>query len=183
MKTSFVSHALALALLLSASCTERRPEANDVHRTLDINELVSLRTEGLALAEIAASTSSDAQVRQAIGQIRAYYQDTHPAFLEICRGQLIVLEQRDFDMIWMNAQGQVLAPGQCAEEIFLSLYVANTAKKIAVYERVLREPQAQGLYLFALQALPGLYSQQEEILGILRNKTYTGDTVTATLAK
>ncbi len=182
MKTNLAPSALVVALLIVASCTEPSPPASDTHAVLAINELVALRTEGLTLAEIAASTARDEQVNQTIGRIKAYYADTHPAFLDVCKGQLIVLGQRDFDRIWMTAQGQVLAPGACTDETFLALYIANTAKTIAVYERVLREQEPGGLYLFALQALPGLHSQQDEILALLRDKAYAGDTVTA-LAK
>lgn len=175
--------ALILFAFVSASCTERAPQAIDAKQALAINELVALRTEGLALAEIAAGHVHNPQVSQAIEGIKTYYRDTHPAFLDACRGQPIVLGQPDFDMIWAAAQDQMLATGQCAEETFLSLYIANTAEAIAIYERLLRAQEEEGLVYFALRALPGLYRQQNEFRAILRHKGYAGDTVNAALAK
>src|SRR5690554_2166391 len=127
-----------LAFVL-VSCTERSPQAIDAKQAMAINKLVALRTEGLVLAEIADGGVPNPQVSEAIARIKTYYRDTHPAFIDVCRGQPIVLGQQDYDVIWTAAQDQMLATGHCAEEAFLLLYIANTAKAIAIYERLLLE--------------------------------------------
>lgn len=161
------TYPLIIATFLTASCREHAPRSVDDEHIHVISELVVLRTEGLALAEVAASATRDEQVGRAIGQVKAYYIETHPAFLKLCQGQVIVLAHDDFATICAAVEHQILGESACVEMAFLSLYTDHTARQIAAYERVLRKSSKEDLYAFALRALPGLYHQQREISAIV----------------
>src|SRR5690606_34036571 len=167
-----LNYTLAIVGFLTASCRERPPNMVADEHLRVLNELIVLRTEGLALAEVAASASHDEQVNRTIGHIKTYYTHTHPEFLKLCEGQIVVLAQKDFATIWTAVEHQLLRDAECTEKAFLSLYIANTARSIVAYERVLRGDADGDVYLFALRALPGLYSQRSEIASLLRQHAY-----------
>lgn len=161
---------VVLSFMTSTACKQNRPQEMDVKQLLDINELVVLRTEGLVLTEIVDPKTFDAPLGGLIGDIKAYYQETHPSFLRVCQGQPLVLQYEDFDMIREGIRNQVFTSEAGIEEAIMSLYVANTDRSIEVYERILQESERKDVRRFALRALPGLYNHQKEVHALLRQR-------------
>lgn len=165
MKADIRLHIALLSLFVSLACTNENLTTDTT-----LYELVALRTEGLALAELVGQQTGDDKIDGTVRQIKAYYRETHPTFLNVCAGQPLVLREQDFDTIWNTLQAQLFADEGAVYDRFLSLYIINTEKSITIYQRVLSEGRPQELYHFAKLALPNLYNQQKELCALLKQK-------------
>ncbi len=158
MKTQTI---LLLLIVSFSSC--KMNDAAKQREAAIVRELVLLRTEGLALAEFVGAKSIDADVIQIGEQLRAYYQQTHPDFLQACTGSQIDLNDADFDSLWTNISDRFVSTDQSMESICLQLCDENIRASIKLYEDIIRTRESEKISYFSFIALPDLYNQQQEL--------------------
>lgn len=144
-----------------SSC--KMDDAAKQREAIVVRELVLLRTEGLALAEFVGSKSLDADVIQVGKQLRTYYQQTHPDFLQACTGSQIDLNDADFDSLWTNISDRFVSADQSMESLCLQLCDENIRASIELYEDIIRTRESEKISYFSFIALPDLYNQQQQL--------------------
>lgn len=136
-----------------------------------VNELFLLRTEGMALCEIASASNPSPEVQNACDELNAYYTATQEDFAHLCTGRSIALGAKDFDAIWKNVEGHLLHKDERFEVAFLQLSTDNILRAIALHELILQRHDWEDITYYALKSLPELYNRQTE-LGRLRRSQF-----------
>lgn len=153
--------ALVFSLMLSACFNTAVPTSEG--EQLAINQLILLRTEGLILAEMVHERTERDEIRKMCKKIIAYYQDTHPGFLEICENRIIAVQSKDFDSLWNKTNDFMDTSGYDMEETFINLYQNNIERSITLYEVIIQSNDWEDISYFSFLALPHLYNQQQEL--------------------
>lgn len=147
-----------LGLLLS-SC-----ESNSVRETENetfvVNELFLLRTEGMALCEIAAANNPSLEIQAACEKLRTYYTATQEEFVYLCNGRSVAVGSEDFDIIWRHIDGHLSKDSSQFEIAFIELSSDNILRSIALHELILQRQDWEDIMYYAFKSLPELYKQQ-----------------------
>lgn len=150
-----------LLLVTVSSCTNGGKL--DDKELLVMQELVLLRTEGLALAEFVQSKSADPEVLAMCENLQRYYEETHPEFLQICTGRKIALSNSDFDLLWGKMSERFSAGNHSVETTCLQLCEENIQSSIKLYETLIQKRDWEDISYFSFLALPDLYNQQQDL--------------------
>ncbi|GHE35393.1 hypothetical protein GCM10017764_18340 [Sphingobacterium griseoflavum] len=156
-------------LTLSACKSEDRSQER---ASSTIRQLVLLRTEGLALAEFVEAKSQDSDVIQMGKQLKSYYQQTHPEFLNACAGNKLDLDDSDFDSLWTSISDRFQKSNQSIENTCLYLCEENIKASINLYEEIIQQHEFEEISYFSFIALPDLYNQQEYLNNLRSNMRF-----------
>ncbi len=166
-----VVHIIVSTILLASSCQPASVRENE-NEMFVVNELFLLRTEGLALYQIAMSANPTADVQSACENLKNYYATTQEEFIYLCDGRSIAIGAEDYDVIWRHVEGQLLKDSAQFETAFIELSTDNLLRSIALHELILQRQDWEDIMYYAFKSLPELYKQQG-VLQQLKESRYT----------
>ncbi|MCL7987468.1 hypothetical protein M8998_05895 [Sphingobacterium sp. lm-10] len=153
------THFIIITLLLATSCQSASVQETE-NEMFVVNELILLRTEGMALCELAAAANPSPEVQATCEKLKTYYTSTQEEFTYLCTGRSVAMEEEDFDTIWKQAENYLLKDTANFELAFIELSSDNILRSITLHELIVQRQDWEDIMYYAFKSLPELYYQQ-----------------------
>lgn len=150
---------MVMISLIAISCQSNSTRETE-NEMFVVNELFLLRTEGMALYQIASSANPSPEIQVACQNLKDYYAATQEEFVYLCDGRSVAIGQDDYDVIWRHVEGHLLRDSAQFETTFIELSTDNLMRSIALHELILQRQDWEDIMYYAFKSLPELYKQQ-----------------------
>src|SRR5690606_41826069 len=95
--------------------------------------------------------------------IKAYYEHTQPAMLELCKGKNLQLSERELHVILEYLEKNFETYSSEKEQEYLQLCEEHINKSIQVYTSLVQDRKWESVSYFSFQALPELFNLKQEL--------------------
>lgn len=156
-------HIQVLLLLFFMSSLPVSEAQSDVRESEVLRGIVFMRTEGLGMIELFYKHSRNKPVRDICLRIKAYYEQTQPAMLELCKGKNLQLSERELHVILEYLEKNFETYSSEKEQEYLQLCEEHINKSIQVYTSLVQDRKWESVSYFSFQALPELFNLKQEL--------------------